>query len=799
MADANLIQPSFASGEVSPDLYGRVDLAKFHVGAAVMRNFFVNYKGGASSRPGTQFIGNSGSGPLRLRRFVFSANQTYILVFGAGFLQFITNPGGAAYPNSSNSGFITSGGSPYTVGTPYTAADLPFLKFSQSADIMNITCANNLYPRLILSRFSDTNWTLTAPPTGTSVPVPGGLSGTITAPPTGSTDPANTTYLYSVTAVGADGEESNAASFAYVTGLDMSATLGSVTLTWTPVSGATYYNVYRSIATGGGQMPSFGQQLGFVGYTYGSTFVDSNTVPDFTRGPPQHTDPFSPSQIVGYNITNPGSGYPVGGTNIVSPPGTLLMPILNNNTEGGTGGIVGLWIVNGGNNVTSTALSAIGGGSGFAATAILGPSNNNPAVSAYFQQRLMLASTPSGPVTLRGSKNGYYNNFDKTNPVVDSDAVEFTLAAQQVNAIEWMVPMPGGLVLFTDAGVQQLTGGSATATNPLAVTPSSAVVVPQSYYGSNAFCEPIVINYDILYAQSEGSVVRDLQYNFFVNIYTGTDITLLSSHLFYPHQIIDWAYQDVPFKCIWMIRDDGALLSLTYLKEQEITGFARHDSQGGIFESVAVIREGTMDAVYFSVNRGGIRYIERLCDRQYAGGVRTAWCLDCALSYSGPPTTVVSGLDHLDGYSVMALADGVPQGPFTVAGGEITLPVAASNVVAGLSYPCQLQTLYLDAGGAEGGSIQGKRKKIAAMSARVKETAGLQMGTSFATLTPFRPGLSSTDPQAWPAPPGLVTGDMRIVMDPAYQVAGTVCIQQTDPLPATVLAVIPEISIGDGR
>jgi hypothetical protein len=361
-----------------------------------------------------------------------------------------------------------------------------------------------------------------------------------------------------------------------------------------------------------------------------------------------------------------------------------------------------------------------------------------------------------------------------------------------------MVTMPGGLVLFTDAGVQQLTGGAVTATNPLAVTPSSAVVVPQSYYGANNFCEPIVINYDILYAQSEGTVIRDLQYNFFVNIYTGTDITLLSSHLFYPHQIIDWAYQDVPFKCVWLIRDDGVLLSLTYLKEQEITGFARHDSQGGVFESVAVIREGTMDAVYFVVNRGGNRFIERLCDRNYAGGVSTAWCLDSALSYSGAPTTVVSGLNHLEGYAVMALADGVPRGPFTVAGGAITLPVAASNIVAGLPIQAQLQTLYLDVGEG-GGSIQGKRKKIAAMSTRVKETAGLKIGTTFATLTPFRPGISSTDPAAWPAPPGLVTGDMRLVMDPMYQVSGSIAIQQDDPLPATVLAVIPEISIGDGQ
>jgi hypothetical protein len=800
MADASIIQPSFASGEVSPDLYGRVDLAKFHVGAATMRNFFVNYKGGASTRPGTQFIANTGTGPIRLRRFVFSATQTYILVFGVNTLQFVKNPMTPAYPNSSNSGFILSGGSPYTITTPYGSADLPGLKFSQSADIMNITCSNYAQPRAILSRFSDTNWTLTTPVTGSSIAAPLGPTTSITGPPSGSTDPLQTTYLYAVTAVGSDGEESSISGFAYVHGLDMASTLGSVTLTWPSVAAASYYNVYRAIATSGNSVPSLGQQLGFLGFSTGPSFVDSNIVPDFTRSPPSHSDPFSPSQIIAINLALTGSGYDIGATTINSPGSSFLIPIFDSHTAGSPGSIVAVSILNPGENITNGAPITASGptGSGFAATVITGPTNNNPAVSAYFQQRLMLASTPNNPVTLWGSRNGYYNNFDKSNPIVDSDSIEFTLAVQQVNAIEWMVTMPGGLVLFTDAGVQQLTGGSQTATNPLAVTPSSAVVVPQSYYGANQFCEPIVINYDILYVQSEGATVRDLQYNFFVNIYTGTDITLLSSHLFYPHSIVDWAYQDVPFKCVWIIRDDGVLLSLTYLKEQEITGFARHDSQGGVFESVAVIREGTMDAVYFVVNRGGNRYIERLCDRQYQGGVSTAWCLDAALSYSGAPVTVVSGLDHLNGQSVMALADGTPRGPFTVASGAITLPVAASNIVAGLSIQAQLQTLYLDVGEG-GGSIQGKRKKIAAMSTRVKETAGLKIGTTFNTLTPFRPGVSSTDPAAWPAPPGLITGDMRLVMDPAYQVAGSVCIQQDDPLPATVLAVIPEISIGDGQ
>jgi len=352
--------------------------------------------------------------------------------------------------------------------------------------------------------------------------------------------------------------------------------------------------------------------------------------------------------------------------------------------------------------------------------------------------------------------------------------------------------MPGGLVLFSTGGVQQLTGGSSGVNNPLAVTPTSAVVVPQSYYGCSANVRPIPINYDLIYVHE--STVIDLSYNFFANIYTGSDISLLSSHLFDPHVIIDWAYQEIPFKVIWALRDDSVLLSLTYLKEQEVYGWARHDTFSGSIVAVASVREGTTDGVYFLVQRGASFFVERLCGRDYTGGIQAAWCLDSAVYYTGMPITHITGLSHLNGLIVFALADGVKQGPFTVVGGSIDLSGPASNVLVGLAIQAQLQTLYLDIGG-EAGTIQGKRKRITAMSTRVKDTAGLKIGTTFSTLAPFVVGRSSTDPINQTN--GLILGDMRMLLDANYSVTGQVCIQQDDPYPATVLGVIPEITLGD--
>jgi hypothetical protein len=800
----NVILPSFAAGELSPGLAARVDIAKYHVGAALLDNFFVDYKGGASSRPGTQYIGvnQAAAGPVRLYKFVFSATQQYVLVFTDRALQFIRNPGGAPnHPNGSNAGFIQSGGANYSIGTPYVAAELPDLKFAQSADILQIT--HSSHPRMILERFGDTSWTLTPPVIGATVTSPANLQATITGLPANSTDPQNTTYLYTVTTVDKNGQESALAGsgatisyFALVTGIDMATTPGSVTITWNTVAGAAYYNVYKTIPGYANQVPPYTASFGYCGLSYGNIFIDSNIVPDFTKAPPLHTDPFSPSQLKTITVTGSSADWPVGGTDveITDPTGTgaVVLAVLDTTTRGGLGHIVEVFIVDPGQGYTSPSLVGSGGGTSVSATFTMTGPVEYPASVAYHQQRLIVASTTDQPTGIFGSKTGFFDNFDVSNPVADNDAFTFILAGSQINAILHMIPMPGGLVLFTNSAIQQLTGGSSSATNPSAITPSSVVVVPQSYFGASGV-RPIVINRDILYVQAPGNGVQDLTYNLFFNIYEGNDIAALSSHLFYPHAIVQWDYQHVPFKVVWAVRDDGMLLSMTYLKEQEVLAWAHHDTSGGLFESVTVVREGNADAVYFAVNRGGNRYVERLVGRVY-NSPADAWCVDAGLNYSGSPTTVLSGLSHLEGESVTVLGNGVPLGQFTVSGGSITLPTSVTQAVAGVPFTARLQTMQLDLGN-EMQTVQGKRKRVAAASIRVRETVPpIKVGTTFNTLVPFVPNVSSTDNMSLS---GLVTADMRLIVDPSYNVHGQVCVQQDNPLPVTVLGIIPEIVVGD--
>jgi hypothetical protein len=175
------------------------------------------------------------------------------------------------------------------------------------------------------------------------------------------------------------------------------------------------------------------------------------------------------------------------------------------------------------------------------------------------------------------------------------------------------------------------------------------------------------------------------------------------------------------------------------------------------------------------------------------------------------PTDTVSGLDHLEGMTVAALADGGVVGNLTVTSGSITLPAPASQIVVGLPFIAQLQTLYMESPG--GPTVQSRRKDATQVVIRVESSSAPEIGCNQpdqsvqpngATI-PW--GLSAnkmtqiedrTPDMPAGTPPPLYSGDFPITNVFATQdVRGQVAIQQTDPVPLTVLAVIPWWHIAD--
>ncbi len=146
-----VMQTSFAAGELSPALNARVDLAKFQIGAALMENFFVDYRGGASNCPGSRFVApcKAIDGRPRLIPFTVSTAAAYVVEVGNLYMRFYANAG--VVENVP--------GTPFEVVTPYLTADIPLLKYTQSADVLTITHPS--YPVYNLRRTSSTTFTLT--------------------------------------------------------------------------------------------------------------------------------------------------------------------------------------------------------------------------------------------------------------------------------------------------------------------------------------------------------------------------------------------------------------------------------------------------------------------------------------------------------------------------------------------------------------------------------------------------------------------------------------------------------------
>lgn len=248
----------------------------------------------------------------------------------------------------------------------------------------------------------------------------------------------------------------------------------------------------------------------------------------------------------------------------------------------------------------------------------------------YFSDRLIFASNMDQPQAVWMSKIGDYSNFGKSTPIVDDDAITFTINARQINQIRDLVPLDK-LLILTAGGEWKVTGGQDNV-----LTPSTAGVQPQSFYGASDISTTVVGN-TAIFLQDRGNVVRDLAYQFDVDGYTGNNLSIFSAHLLEGYSVVDVAYQQVPFNIVWLVRSDGVLLSLTYVKEQQIIGWARHDTRG-LVESVCCIPEGAEDSLYLVVRRkvDGVwqRYVERMESRNQTDPLQP-WFVDSGLAYDG--------------------------------------------------------------------------------------------------------------------------------------------------------------------
>lgn len=257
-----------------------------------------------------------------------------------------------------------------------------------------------------------------------------------------------------------------------------------------------------------------------------------------------------------------------------------------------------------------------------------------PGSIVYFNQRQMFGGTNSQPETVSGSRIGRFRDFSKNNPIQDDDTLKFTLVGQLLSEIRYMMDI-GRLAIFTSTGEWVANGDQAGG-----ITPTQINVKRYSANGVARGLKPLMVNSNCVYMQARGNIVREFGYRYEIDGFTGDELNIFSNHLFKGYTIIDWCYQQVPNSIIWAVRSDGVLLGCTYLKDQQIMAWHRHDTDG-LVERVVAVPEGDEDALYAVVVRQvrdvTVRYLERLSTRNFTD-IESATFLDSHLSYDGRNT-----------------------------------------------------------------------------------------------------------------------------------------------------------------
>lgn len=666
-----LRQLSFASGEISPTVYGRTDQQKYSDGLRTCRNFVVQRQGAVANRSGFEYLAAAfgESDPVRVMPFIFSDGDSFVLEFGEvssiGYIRLYQNGGAVQYPddpwlssdtypllwiveyngvrytsiqagNFNNQPDVSPAwwspilGTDYTLVSPFRAADVFKIHYTQSADVM--TLVHPSYPPQELTRSTLTHvaalggvqtqtlWRITpksfdkeqARPDNLIVAYGGGAG--------------TETYTYAVTAESrSSGQESylgiSTAAGATIT----SATLANPVV----VTTAAAHNLVTGdpIYITGSDMTELNDRQFEVEVTGATTFElvgedGSDYAAAGTTG--TATDLFYRSTTT----VAPTAGAPHV-VSWVAAEGAARYNVYRQ--VNGVFAYIGSAV---GTTFSDVGISPDESASPPSVAEPFRTADNYPSTVAYYQQRLILANTNSDVERVWMSQVARYDDYSSSTPALDDDAITFQLAATKVNEVHGLIPLQQ-LAILTQGG-EWTVPGDIDGT----IKPSTVSAVPVSYNGTSDL-QPVTVGSQGLYIQARKTIVRSIGIDPGTGSFGTAELSIFAEHLFTGQQIVDWDWQQVPDSIVWAVRGDGVLLGLTYVPEQQVWGWHQHNTEGA-FESVCVVPEGDNDRVYAvvqrTVNGATRRYIERQSIRQFTDITTDATFLDSFLTYNGNNT-----------------------------------------------------------------------------------------------------------------------------------------------------------------
>lgn len=838
MPRANPLTPSFNAGEITPRLAARTDFAKYPSGLETCENLIPLPEGGAMRRPGTRFIAELKSSAVkgRLKRFEFSTTQAYMLEMGEAIMRFYRHQGQ-----------IVAGDTDATITNGTFASNI-----TDWDDVSTGGAGNQI-------SHDATNGRLTLETSGLAADDIGWAEQDVAV---GASVDTNE-HVLKFRVIGAPGDRIELRVGTTTTGSELVADklfeVGYHCFAFTPGDGNnTVYIQFRNrgsfrdkdvqiddvslidntaveIDTPWSESKLFqvnGPQSADVLYLFhpdhpthklirlGHTSWSLVEVP-WEDGPwmPINSSATTllPSAASGLGINLTLSAV----TGVNDDQGWLSTDVGRLVRYSKAGTAWGYAVIT---SITSTTVAVADVRAVFEATptaqttfrlGIWSGTTGYPSVGAFYEQRLFAANAADNTQTFWASQTGDFENHTPDNreatndgTVEDDDALDYTISADDVAAIRWMSPGKNTLAIGTVGSewIPESVGA--------VLTPSDIAVRSQTTHGS-ANVQPVRVGNVVLFVQKAKRKIREFGFAFEVDAFRAPDMARLAQHIT-RGGIDEMAFQQEPDSLVWSVRGDGQLLSMTFRREEDVVGWARHILGGAlstgnpVVESVASVpgangagqtqssedRNEVWVIVKRTINSATKRYIEVL-ERDWEEGddEDDAYYADSVITYDSTATTSITGLDHLEGETVKVLADGAIVADATVASGAITLAVAASTVQVGLGYTHKMKPLKFEAGAARGTAI-GKTKQVFGITFVVLNSHTLSFGPDASNLTSidFR---DVEDPMD--AGVGFFTGERFEEFDDDWETDARMFIQSDDPVPFTLLALAPEMETRELR
>jgi len=371
-----------------------------------------------------------------------------------------------------------------------------------------------------------------------------------------------------------------------------------------------------------------------------------------------------------------------------------------------------------------------------------------PKTACFYEGRLVLGGTRSKPQSLFFSKSGSFFDFD-IGDGDDDEAIFVTISSRKLNDI---------VDVFPGRNLQVFTSGAEFAVTSKPVTPSSAQVAPQTSHGA-LNVETQDVDGSTIFVDRNGKSIRDFVFSFNEDAYITQDLSVLASHLI--TQPIDMALlsgtQSDDANWVFFVNADGNGVILNTLRAQDITGFTRWEARGSI-EGVCVVDEDLYLVRRRTINSVVVKFLER-------------WNFDHKMdaSIKIEPTasqTVLTGLDYLEGETVQIVADGVVLQERDVSGGSITLESSETGydvVEVGLNFNIEVKPMPLNTN-VGSGQNQMRLKRVVRINSRVYQSSGVYVNGNAVPIRAF--GAAPDTPLD--NPPDVLTG----IIDDIYGTDG---------------------------